>query len=155
MKFKILVVLVLLLPLNVNCQQQLEVGLGQWGLFDAQDITALHLGYQLPVNSKLFNLNPHLLLIKAEEGHTYYAVGLSKTFAISGKLSWGLASHAGFLNESQELGNKLEFYTNTFLQYRISKSANLRLEIGHISNAGFGDINPGSESLALSLVTEI
>ena len=48
--------------------------------------------------------------------------------------------------------NKLQtvFYSSFSGLYKFTESLSLEAEIGHISNGGLGDTNPGSESFVLS-----
>ena len=155
-------IFIYLITLNSNVSQaatefdkgraKVTLGVAQWALFDEGDITALHLTYELPENPDLFSLRPAFSVIKAEEGHSYFAMGFTKRFTIDDNWTLGAGSSMGFLDESNELGHKLEFYTRGFVEYQLTNSSAIALEIGHISNAGFGDINPGSESLVFSYV---
>ncbi len=79
----------------------------------------------------------------------YVSVGWLKEWTKGGKWSWGLGGHAGYFS-GEILGNELEFYTRGVLNYHTSDEGFVRFEVGHISNAGFGDKNPGSENLALT-----
>ena len=75
--------------------------------------------------------------------------GWLKEWTINPNWSWGIGGELGYY-DGKALGNELEFYTRAVLNWHVSESGLLRAEIGHISNAGFGDTNPGSENLALS-----
>lgn len=152
---KLILAFVLLIPFSALSTAKLSIGTGLWAFFDEQDATALHLVYEYPDDPLLFNFRPTLLVVKAEEGQSYYGFGVTKRIPINKDFSWGIGSNVGFLDESQQLGHKMEFYTRGFIEYKLSESSSLELEIGHISNAGFGDINPGSESLVLSYTQSI
>lgn len=147
---RLILAFALLLPFSAFSSAKFSVGTGLWAFFDEQDMTALHLVYEYPDDPNLFHLRPTFLAVKMEEGHSYYALGLTKRLDINDTFSWGVGSNVGFLDESHELGHKLEFYTRAFIEYKLTEQSSIELEIGHISNAGFGDINPGSESLVLS-----
>lgn len=135
--------------LNVN---QATVGLANWALFDEADRTAVHTSISLKPMSSLYNLQPVALAVWADEGQRYFAVGVSKTFATWDKLSFGGAFHAGFIDQPDRLGHKVEYYSTLQLEYQWTPKVAVRTELGHISNAGFGSVNPGSESFVISLV---
>ena len=59
---------------------------------------------------------------------------------------------AGYYNNGadKDLGYDVEFYSQLRLEYRLAGNARLGLGIGHISNAGIGDENPGAETAFLN-----
>ena len=130
--------------------ERITIGAGVWALFDNQDISALHLSYESQGVAELYDIQPGLLWISAEGGESYFAFGVTKRFEISDHFNWGIGSNIGFMDHSDVLGHKIEFYTRLLFEYEVSERSVVSLEVGHISNAGFGDINPGSESLVLS-----
>jgi hypothetical protein len=58
----------------------------------------------------------------------------------------------GYYNDGagRDLGYDVEFYSQLRLEYRLSADAGIGLGVGHISNAGIGDKNPGAETAYLS-----
>jgi len=54
------------------------------------------------------------------------------------------------VDESDDLGDTIEFYSSLSSLYELNEKVILEAEIGHISNGGLGDTNPGSESFVLS-----
>jgi len=150
MKLKLLIILLCVLPFNVLSSTKLSLGAAVWDFFDNQDVHGVHISLEFPKQSELYDFNPTFLMIRVEEGHSYLALGLNKTLSINEDFNWGFGSHIGLLDTSEELGHKVEFYSKIFVEYQLSHHSAIALETGHISNAGFGDINPGSESLVLS-----
>lgn len=57
------------------------------------------------------------------------------------------AYHRG---NGKELGATLEFRSQAEIAYRFDDRSRLGIAISHLSNAGIGDDNPGTESLILS-----
>lgn len=53
------------------------------------------------------------------------------------------------LGSGQPLGGPLEFRSSIELAYRFSDGSRLGLSLSHLSNGGFYDRNPGTESLTL------
>ena len=85
----------------------------------------------------------------------YVGLGASRDFVINDSWLWGVASGVGYYHKvdgDYDLGTELEFYSRLYLGWQLSPKQGLRLDLGHISNAGFDDHNPGSETLTLSWV---
>tara|TARA_B100000586_G_C20059925_1_gene405809 strand:+ start:232 stop:762 length:531 start_codon:yes stop_codon:yes gene_type:complete len=53
-------------------------------------------------------------------------------------------------NSGKDLGGGLEFRSGVELAYRFENNMRFGIAFSHISNAGLGDINPGTESLVLT-----
>lgn len=128
------------------------IGWSQWGVFDDFDIGTVKLTYEFGKIERAWDIRiTTSAFLRVDEDEGYFSVGWLKEWSFGQKWSWGVAGDAGyFYSDSDILGNDLEFYTRGVLNYHHSESGFLRLELGHISNAGFGDRNPGSENLALT-----
>ena len=50
----------------------------------------------------------------------------------------------------KNLGNDLQFRTTLELSYRLKNENRIGISLGHISNANFGDKNPGTEIISLT-----
>ena len=98
----------------------------------------------------LFEIRPTLHLDIGDRDEGYYSLGVSRYFSLNGSWSAGIGFQAGYLQNVASLGYELEFYSRFLLVYHLDAYSAVRLEAGHISNAGFGDVNPGSENLGLS-----
>ena len=135
-----------------HADRRLGIGVSQWGLADDFDITTLKLGFEFGQIEKAWGIRIGTNAFYNFDTDAYYvSVGWVKEWNISPKWSWGISGDAGyFSNSGEELGNEIEFYTRASLNYHLSESGFLRGEVGHISNAGFGDRNPGSENIAIT-----
>lgn len=149
MKFKLMLLPLLFLSFSA-LSDRITVGAAVWSLFDNQDLKAAHLVMEFDEIASLYEVRPTFLTVLPEGDNIYVALGLTKRMKINDKFGWGIGSNIGFIDQSKNLGHKIEFYSRIFATYELSHQAALELELGHISNAGFGDINPGSESLVLS-----
>ncbi|WP_105254676.1 acyloxyacyl hydrolase [Pseudoalteromonas sp. T1lg75] len=139
------------LPVNAADESlSVSVGIAGWAIFDEFDEFALHADYELKPVQDLWGLQPRMLVIIAEHDQKYYGLGAAKAFTINDDWSWGIASHVGYAHNLDSLGYDLEFYSYLFTKYKLTKEHRVRAEIGHISNAGFGETNPGSESIVMS-----
>lgn len=129
---------------------ELKVGGAVWNVFDEADRYALHTAYIHKPLQNYYGLRPTVLLVTADEGQHYFAAGVAKDVYLQGDFTVRVAFHAGIVDESEELGDSIEFYSSLSGLYRLNERVSLEAEIGHISNGGLGDINPGSESFVLS-----
>ena len=50
----------------------------------------------------------------------------------------------------KDLGHEIEFRSTLEISYQLKNKNRIGLSVGHLSNAGIGDINPGTEILSLS-----
>ncbi|MEC8640632.1 MAG: acyloxyacyl hydrolase [Pseudomonadota bacterium] len=129
---------------------ELKAGAAVWNLFDDADRYALHVAYIHKPLDSFYGLRPTVLLVNADQGQHYFAAGLAKDVYKYNDFSVRVAFHVGIVDESENLGDTIEFYSSLSALYNFSESFSLEAEIGHISNGGLGDTNPGSESFVLS-----
>ena len=140
-------------PLSTHALPQgseLKAGAAVWNLFDDADRYALHVAYVHKPLESFYGIRPTVLLVNADQGQHYFAAGLAKDVYKYNDFSVRVAFHAGLVDESENLGDTIEFYSSLAGQYKLTDSFSIEAEIGHISNGGLGDTNPGSESLVLS-----
>ncbi|WP_394220744.1 acyloxyacyl hydrolase [Alteromonas gracilis] len=128
----------------------LKAGAAVWNLFDDADRHAIHVAYIHKPLDSFYGLRPTVLLVNANQGQHYFAAGLAKDVYKYNDFSVRVAFHAGIVDESENLGDTIEFYSSLSGLYKLSETFSLEAEIGHISNGGLGDTNPGSESFVLS-----
>lgn len=87
----------------------------------------------------------------SSDRQAYAHAGLYRDFALSSR--WILSAHisAGLYGRGtkNDLGGALEFQTGLDLFYRLEGGARIGVTARHVSNAGSGDFNPGSETIAL------
>ena len=129
---------------------ELKAGAAVWNLFDDADRYAMHVAYIHKPIAQFYDLRPTVLLINADQGQHYFAAGIAKDIYRYKDFSIRAAFHAGIVDESENLGDTVEFYSSIAGLYNVSELLSFEAEIGHISNGGLGDRNPGSESFVLS-----
>jgi len=129
---------------------ELKAGAAVWNLFDDADRYAMHVAYIHKPLAQFYDLRPTVLLINADQGQHYFAAGIAKDIYRYKDFSIRAAFHAGIVDESENLGDTVEFYSSIAALYNVSELLSFEAEIGHISNGGLGDRNPGSESFVLS-----
>ena len=140
-------------PLSTHALPQgseLKAGAAVWNLFDDADRYALHVAYVHKPLESFYGVRPTVLVVNADQGQHYFAAGLAKDVYQYNDFSIRVAFHAGIVDESENLGDTIEFYSSLSGLYKLSESLSLEAEVGHISNGGLGDTNPGSESFVLS-----
>jgi len=95
---------------------------------------------------------PQAGLFATEDSAAYAYAGLGYPVALGEQWALVPSVSAGYYHQGadKDLGYDLEFYSQLRLEYRLSAAAALGCGIGHISNAGIGDDNPGAETLYLS-----
>lgn len=91
------------------------------------------------------------LFATADSGAYVYA-GIGYPFSINEKWSLLPSLSGGYYSNGagKDLGYDIEFYSQLRLEYRLSPGAGIGLGVGHISNSGIGDKNPGAETVYLS-----
>ncbi|WP_394147712.1 acyloxyacyl hydrolase [Shewanella atlantica] len=143
---------ILFTSLNVNATEKpsLSAGISTWGVLDAARLHSLVLNYEHHELSQLYGIKPTVIVMLGEQSHSYFAIGAAKYFEITPQLSFGIGFSSGYVNKTENLGYNLEFYSRAILNYELAKEQFMTLEVGHISNAGFSDKNPGSENVVLS-----
>ena len=79
----------------------------------------------------------------------FFLIASSGLFAQGPTIATHVPEHE-IMEVFENLGDTIEFYSSLSGLYNFSESFSLEAEIGHISNGGLGDTNPGSESFVLS-----
>ena len=128
------------------------VGAGIFDTRDDRDILTGSITFESKPLSGIWSLRPTMQLLVVDGGGYYLGLGIMKDFFINKDWVCGLGSSAGLAHDSEEssaLDYDLEFYSRVFLTRQINMSNALRLEFGHISNAGLSEKNPGTEPLML------
>ncbi len=126
------------------------MGVSFWGIGDSYDNEFLRLSYEFKPSDRFWGIRPLVALSANTSSDYYVSLGWVKDLPLRNKWSWGFGQEYGYWNGDDHLGYDIEFYSRLFVDYGLSASSYLRAEFGHISNAGFGDHNPGSEILTLS-----
>ncbi len=105
----------------------------------------------------VLKLRPSAGIINAENDASYYFLGLRRDFALSEHIILSGSFDAGYFEERDELqlGLQMEFRSGAELSYRFDNEYRIGLALYHLSNGGFGDRNPGTEAVVLSLIAPI
>lgn len=100
-------------------------------------------------NYKLWHFKPHGGLMVNNNGSHYLYGGLLADIYFGRRVVMTLSTAAGYYGEGsdEDLGSPLEFRSGIEMAYRFDDRSRLGLGFYHISNAGIGGKNPGTESL--------
>ncbi|NLS11530.1 acyloxyacyl hydrolase [Vibrio sp. SM6] len=138
-------------------RNEVSFGAGAFGVFDSKQSTIFKLGYAYRDPERLGGFSPILQGMIGEDSLYYLALGAEYQYQINSNWSVGVSVSGGYLHSGSSslghhLGHDLQFYSTLSATYYMTEESALRLEYGHISNSGFGDRNPGSESLIASYI---
>jgi hypothetical protein len=87
--------------------------------------------------------------------YLYAGFGLDAPLGSRLLLRLGLAPGYYHAGGGEDLGSTLEFRSSAELAWRFGDGWRIGVEIDHVSNAGFGDGNPGGNSLLLTLTAPL
>lgn len=129
-------------------QIEWSVYAGRWGLEKEGETSELGFEVQRPIGTRGFDLVGGIAGT-ADEAVWAYA-GASWRWEPGGK--WrvrpGFAVSVFEKGDGKDLGGAIEFRSSLEATYRTRRDLRLGLLVYHLSNAGFYDLNPGSNSLA-------
>ena len=99
-----------------------------------------------------YGFRPQAGLFATADSGAYVYAGVGYPFSINEKWSLIPSLSGGYYHKGagKNLGNNINFYSQLRLEYRLSSDAGIGLGVGHISNAGLGDINPGAQTVYLN-----
>jgi hypothetical protein len=99
-----------------------------------------------------WNVRPWAGFARAERGTNFVSAGVLYTLEMSSglKLSAGWAPTFYDMSHGWDLGAKLNFYSFIEAGYGFKNGHVMSLRFGHLSNAGLGYRNPGTETVQLS-----
>jgi hypothetical protein len=153
-----LVLGLLLAPLSLAAQVEKKFNFetvatfGQIGVADDEPAdTVAGVEIRLPQNWK--GIRPWLGTSVSDNGTWFAGAGLIYDYKPSP--DWTITLGSGpfyYESEHEDLGFDLEFYSFVEVTRRLRNDIRLGLRVGHLSNAGLGRINPGTENVTLVAV---
>ncbi|MCL6415997.1 acyloxyacyl hydrolase [Aestuariirhabdus sp. Z084] len=129
------------------------IGGGVFDTLDGADKLATSFTVEAPELENWWDIRPTLQGVFISRSGYYIGLGGVKEFPLADPFSWGLGFSGGYAHEDEEsraLRYDVQFYTRVMLNYDATVNNRIRLEYGHISNAGIGTPNPGTEPTLLS-----
>jgi hypothetical protein len=123
------------------------------GVFNmSKSETELEAGVELRLPTPFWKLDVTGGLTTTEEGATWLYFGMRRDFRLGKR--WVVAPGFAFSHyavfDGKDLGGPLEFRSAVDLAYRLTPKKRLGLTLYHLSNAGYYDRNPGSNSLIVT-----
>ena len=156
-----LVLGLLLAPLSLAAQVEKKFSFesvatfGQIGVADDEPAdTAAGVEIRLPHNWHC--IRPWLGTSVSDNGTWFAGAGFIYDFKPSP--DWVITLGSGpfyYESDHDDLGFDLEFYSFLEVTRRFRNDVRLGLRVGHLSNAGLGRINPGTENVTLVLVVPL
>ena len=137
--------------LTISNATAADLGMALGGFDVDDDATAMgQVEYRFTTDWSGFR--PQAGLFATADSSTYVYAGAGYPFSINAKWSLIPSLSGGYYRQGagKDLGHDVEFYNQLRLEYRLSPGAAICLGVGHISNAGIGDKNPGAETAYLS-----
>ncbi len=139
--------------LLADTERFLAVNFGAGGLGNGvNDFEQYGLEYLFKTVSK-WTLRPAIGFIYGVNDISYVYVGLRRDFQVSDRWFATFGFDAGTFNdvEELELGNELEFHSSLQVGYLMPKLWRVAIGVSHLSNAGLGDVNPGTNSVTFRI----
>lgn len=129
---------------------RLEVGAGAIESYETDTLAMVFARYHFPWEWNGIRFWAEISLI--DGGSFWMGGGLRYDVRLNEDWRIGLASGPGYFHESDELdlGHEVEFYSSIELVRKVGKTSSVAAGIGHLSNAGLGDFNPGANTCRLS-----
>jgi hypothetical protein len=127
------------------------VGLGAIGVEPGEN-SAAALDLELRLRPRWQRIRPTLGILATADDTTFVRAGISRDFTLR---RW--AANVGFAvgayqqGDGKYLGQTLQFRSALDLSYALREDLRLGVAVSHLSNAGLSAINPGIETLALTL----
>ncbi|MBX2834162.1 MAG: acyloxyacyl hydrolase [Micavibrio sp.] len=150
----------ILTPLSANGQNihegtgHLMLSLGYYDVLDDQDGLDIRAEYR--PNSVVFidNLRPFVGVEATAQGSLWAGGGLIYDLPFGTNQNWhfspsfgaGLYTHGG---DDLDLDYPIQFRTQLEVSYEFKDESRLGVSFSHMSNAGLGDHNPGTEVIGL------
>lgn len=135
----------------------LAVNAGFVGLFNRFKETLRYgMEYRWKPLSRL-KIRPAAGLVMAENDASYLFLGVRRDFQLTPRWVLTGSFDAGYFEERAELnlGLELEFRSGLELAYQFDNRYRTGVALYHLSNGGFGERNPGTESAVINLTIPI
>lgn len=123
------------------------------GVYNVGESDARYYGvidYRPPLG--LYGVGTWISMYGTDDRITYFTGGILKDFYLLQSMVLTPSFGVGLYNEDNGdvvLGDPLEFRSAVMLSYELQSGSRIGVRFGHVSNAGLGETNPGSEFLSL------
>jgi len=122
---------------------------GASGVFDRETNPAVTVEYR--AQRSFARLRPWLAAGWATDGAVFAGGGALRSWTLCEAWSFTAGIGAGRYDrhEGRDLGSHLEFLTYGEIARRVGVGRSVRVRLTHISNGSLGDVNPGTELVAI------
>ena len=163
MNIRLLSIIIFLISINSLAiadtdKNYLSTSIGQFDINDTKDSAEYRIEYLKGSISKLspgnLSLKPFYgAMINGDDGKYFYS-GLRKDIVLSDKTYLTPSFAIGYYDQgkSKDLGYDLEFRSQLEISFKLESMNRIAISINHISNASFGEQNPGVESMVISFI---
>lgn len=133
---------------NVMAQDFLTLGIGKMEVLDSDDMWDVRAEYRWG-EGLIWQIKPFIGVEVNDEGALYGLGGLFYDFGMAPHWYLTPSFGAGLWHDGggPDLGNAIEFRSQIEVAYEFENGHRLSTSFSHISNAGLGDRNPGTEVL--------
>lgn len=137
---------------TAEAPSMISFGVGVFDAFDNDQAVDLRAEYRSGKSVIFTNLHPYAGLEITTEGTTwvggglYYDYNFSPNWYLTPSLGVGLYNQGG---SDKDLDHVVEFRTQLEVSYEFENQHRVGLSFTHMSNAGLGDENPGTEAVGL------
>ena len=140
-------------PLPAKGKDMLGLSLGYYDLRHDNDGLDMRLEYKA-LNIKLLDhISPFAGIEATGEGSLWIGGGFMTELKLNDQWMITPSIGAGYYNKGGDdidLGHSIEFRSQIELSYQFENKNRIGLSFSHMSNAGLGDKNPGTETISLS-----
>lgn len=128
----------------------ISVGVGYYDAFQAED-EALDFRLEYRHDKKFWIFKPWAGIEGTSDGAIYGLAGVLVDLFFGRRIVVTPSIGAGLYHDGngRDLGGTIEFRSQIEIAYRLNDRSRLGIAISHISNAGLGDDNPGTEIVTL------
>lgn len=123
----------------------LRGGVGYYDVFDDQDAAEFHLEYISDSNWWIFKPFAGVMATTDSAAYVYGGIRTDIFFGKRIVLTPSFAPGLYHDGDGKDLGHTIEFRSAIELAYRFDDRSRLGVSLYHLSNAGIGDSNPGTE----------
>jgi len=127
------------------------VGAGVYNVMDADAGIYGVIDYRPPLG--IYGIGPWISLSATEELGGCFSGGILRDFFLTDSIVLTPSFGIGIYNRADDevaLGHPVEFRSALKLSYELGENrSRIGVRFGHVSNAGLGETNPGSEFLSL------
>jgi hypothetical protein len=137
-------------PAHADNVDRLSVGVGYFDVFDNEEAVDFRVDYR-PGTPIIWELRPWLGAEVTSDGSLWGGAGFLYDFHLTSNWLLTPSIGAGLYSDGdgKDLGSAVEFRSMIELGYQFNNASRVSVGLSHLSNAGIGDDNPGTEILSL------